>query len=844
MAGSGAARARRPAPPEARGSAAASSLHAWIASRGWSVFPFQEETWAAYAAGKSGLVHAPTGAGKTLAVWGGPVIEHLREGGARGPVPIRVLWITPLRALAADTTHALAEPAAALGLPWTIEQRTGDTSASVRARQRERLPTALVTTPESATVLLADPGARERLSTVRAVIVDEWHELLSTKRGTQTELVLARLRAWNPALRVWGLSATLGNLPEAMATLLGPRGATDGVLVHAALPKVTRIDSLIPPTMERFPWAGHLGTRLAEHVAGAIESARTTLLFTNTRSQTELWFRALAAARPEWPGAHLALHHGSIDREVRATVEDRLRAGDLRCVVCTSSLDLGVDFSPVDQVIQVGSPKGVARLLQRAGRSGHQPGATSRVLCVPAHALELVEFAAARRAGAARAVEARTPVRKPLDVLVQHLVTIAMGGGFTEDQLFDEVRATHAFADLTRTEFGWAMDFVTRGGAALGAYPQFHRVSREDGSDRWTVTSPAIARMHKLAIGTITSDTSVAVRFVSGGMLGMIEESFISRLKPGDRFVFAGRTLELVRFRDMTAQVRTSPRKSGAVPQWQGGRTPLSNLLADSVRALLDEARSGTFASAEMEAIRPVLELQRAWSVIPAPDELLIERTVSRYGAHAFIFPFQGRLVHEGLASLIAHRIAAERPVTITATMNDYGIDLLTPEPVEMDESAWRRVLRTEDLLPDLLTCLNSSELARRRFRDVARIAGLIHPGFPGGSGRNTKTTRQLQASSELFFDVFAEFDPANLLLDQARREVLEDQLEVARLRAALERLDRHRIVIKDLDSLTPLSFPLWAESLRAQHVSSESWQDRIERMVVRLEAKAAKERA
>ena len=838
-----------PAVAEAAGAAAPSPVHAWLDGRGWSAFPFQDRVWEAYLAGRSGLVHAPTGAGKTLAVWGGPLIERVAEPPSTRATtrnaadPLRVLWITPLRALAADTTHALIEPVRDLGLPWTVEQRTGDTSASVKARQRDRLPTALVTTPESFSLLLADPGARERFASVRAIIVDEWHELLSTKRGTQTELAMARVRTWNPAVRTWGLSATLGNLDEAMASLVGPRGAPSGVMIHADLPKRTTIESLIPRAMERFPWAGHLGTRLAEEVACAIERAGTTLVFTNTRSQTELWFRALAAVRPDWPGAHMALHHGSIDRAVRTVVEDRLRAGDLRCVVCTSSLDLGVDFTPVDQVIQIGSPKGIARLLQRAGRSGHQPGATSRVLCVPAHAMELVEFAAARRAATTRAVEARAPVRKPLDVLVQHMVTVAMGGGFEEDALLAEVRDTHAYADLSRTEFGWALDFVTRGGAALGAYPQFHRVCRPSPADPWTVSSTTIARMHKLAIGTITADVSVSVRFVSGRSLGMIEESFISRLKPGDRFVFAGRTLELVRFRDMCAQVRVSKRKSGAVPQWAGGRTPISTLLADAVRTLLDEARRHTFAGPEMEAIRPVLELQRSWSTIPAPDELLIETTTSKDGAHAFVFPFQGRLVHEGLASLIAHRIAAERPVTITATMNDYGIDILTPEPLGFDEAAWRRVLRVDDLLADLLVCLNSSELARRRFRDVARIAGLIHPGYPGGSGRGTKPARHLQASSELFFDVFAEFDPANLLLDQARREVLEDQLEVGRLRSALESVRTQRVVMHDIDTLTPLSFPLWAESLRAQHVSSESWQDRVNRMVVRLETRAEKER-
>lgn len=818
------------------------TLDDWFASRGWEAHPFQKECWEAYRAGRSGLLHAPTGTGKTLAVWGGPVIggeseERIAQGASLARdegAPIRCVWLTPLRALAGDTALALREPLEALGLPWTVEVRTGDTAQSLKAKQRKRLPTVLITTPESLSLMLSYPDGHTLLRTLRCVICDEWHELMSSKRGVQTELAIARLRAWNPGLRVWGLSATLGNLEEARDTLVGNTPArTDAALITGRLPKETRIVTVQPDDMERFPWAGHLGTNLLGAVIERVENSRSTLVFTNTRAQAEIWFRKLSIARPDWLGT-LAIHHGSLDREVRDRVEDGLREGSLRCVVCTSSLDLGVDFTPVDTVVQVGSPKGIARLLQRAGRSGHAPGRTSEVLCVPAHAFELVEFAAARDGAQERAVESRPPIRKPLDVLVQHLVTVGVGGGFVPEDLYEEVRTTHAFAELTRTEFDWALDFVTKGGAALGAYPQYQRLGPDE-RGCLVASRQNVVRLHRLAIGTITGDHAMAVRFANGKMLGTIEESFVARLSPGDRFVFSGRVLELVRVRQMTASVKPTNRRSGIVPRWQGGRSPLSTLLSERVRARIALAGEGVYEGPEMLCVRDILELQRAWSRIPSDDKVLIETTRTRHGAHTFVFPFMGRLAHEGLGALLAHRLTRSRPLSITVTCNDYGVELLTPKPLDIREPEWRELLSADDLLDDLLACVNSGQLARRRFRDIARIAGLLHPGYPGSG----KTNKHLQASSELFFDVFEEFDPANLLLDQAKREVLEQQLEVERMREVLERIACDRLTIVETERLTPLSFPLWAESLRSQHASSESWSDRVQRMVLQLEEAA-----
>lgn len=805
----------------------------WFEQRGWTVNAFQREAWSRYRDGESGLINSPTGSGKTLAAWLGPVIEAL-DAASDAPAPLagpRVLWITPLRALANDLQGNMQAAVDALGLAWRVELRTGDTASSVRVRQRRKPPHALVTTPESLSVLLSYPETGAWLAGVRAVIVDEWHELLGTKRGVQLELGLARVRALAPGVRTWGLSATIANLDEARSVLLGP--GSSGALVRGADDKRIAIDSIRPATLARFPWAGHLGLRLLEPVLEALEPARTTLLFTNTRSQAELWYRALVEARPEWL-ERLAIHHGSIARDVRTRIERGLRDGALKCVVCTSSLDLGVDFAPVDQVLQVGSPKGIARLVQRAGRSGHRPGETSRVLCVPTHALELAEVAAARHAQLLGRIEARRPLTRSLDVLAQHLVTLAAGPGFVPDALLAEVRRTHAYAALSDAEWGFALDFVTRGGQALAAYPQYRRVAPDaDGVHR--VADARLARLHRTQIGTITSDGTLELRWLSGGSLGTIEESFLARQKPGDAFVFAGRVVQLVRVHDMVGYVRLAATRSRAVPRWNGGRMPLSTELAESLLEMLEGAGG---QPPEMQLLAPLLDLQARWSSLPRRGRLLVEQVRSRQGHHLFVYPFAGRAVHEGLATLLAQRLAREVPATFTLSANDYGFELLSRAPVALDVPRLRALLTPDGLVDDLVASVNLSEIARRQFRDIARIAGLVLQGLPG----RAKTTRQLQASSGLIYDVLERYDPGNLLVGQATREVLEGQLEARRLHACLERLAADEIALVAPPRLTPLAFPLWAESLQSQTLSSESWEERVLRMVESLERAAARE--
>ncbi|MDE2202482.1 MAG: ligase-associated DNA damage response DEXH box helicase [Burkholderiaceae bacterium] len=814
-------------------------LDAWFAARGWTPMPFQRAVWSAMARGESGLLHATTGAGKTYAVWLGALQQLAEQRGRGGAPPLSVLWLTPMRALAADTTRALSDAAHALAPHWTLGLRTGDTGSAERAAQSRRLPTALVTTPESLSLLLARADAREALGSVRVVVIDEWHELVGNKRGVQVQLALARLRTWSPGLIVWGLSATLGNLTEAMDTLCDASAPSTGTLVQGHIPKRIVIDTLLPDGVGRFPWAGHLGMAMLPRVLEELESVSTALVFLNTRSQAELWYQAVINARPEWAGL-IALHHGSLDRTTRDWVETGLKQGTLKAVFCTSSLDLGVDFLPVERVLQIGSPKGVARLLQRAGRSGHAPGRPSRVTVVPTHSLELVEGSAARMAAVSDQVEARTSPHKPLDVLVQHLVTVALGGGFTPEALLQEVRRAWAFRDLLDGEWQWALDFVRQGGHSLSAYPDYRRVI-PDGCGIWRVPDTRLARRHRMSIGTIVSDATMTVRWwrgAGGGALGSIEEGFIARLRPGDSFLFAGRLLELVRVQDMTAYVQRASGKRAAVPRWNGGRMPLSTELAHAVVAQLDAAAQGRFDGPEMEAARPMLELQGRWSALPTASTLVAETLQSREGWHLFLYPFAGRHAHLGLASLLAWRVANRTPATFSLAFNDYGLELVSATPVD-----WPALLGTGELfatgtlMQDVLASLNASELAQRRFREIARVSGLVFQGYPGAH----KSTRQLQASSGLFFEVFRRHDPGNLLLTQAENEVLRQELDLDRIEAALIRMRGLQLELRALERPSPFGFPLMVERFREQ-LSTEKLADRIARMLAEAERAAGPE--
>ena len=907
------------------------ALDAWFAERGWKPFKFQHEAWKAIAEGRSGLLHATTGAGKTYAVWLGTLmafralahipraqaaIKNIAKSEKPKTAPLTVLWITPMRALAADTLRALQQPLDMLnaaseseGAPrfvaWSAGARSGDTLAAERSAQNRRLPTVLVTTPESLSLLLARADAKEVLGSVRMVVVDEWHELLGNKRGVQVQLALARLKGFAPTLVtsctalppegaaaptarqsrfrgpglpedvapsvsadselplpllgegrgggfpgpasplvIWGMSATLGNLTEAMHTLLGGDG---GVLVQGQVPKKLVIDSLLPSRAGRFPWGGHLGLTLLPQVIAEIEKSSTTLVFVNTRSQAEIWYQAMLQARPDWAGV-IALHHGSLDRAVREWVEVSLKSGELKAVVCTSSLDLGVDFLPVERVLQIGSPKGVARLLQRAGRSGHAPGRPSRITLVPTLSIEMAEGAAARMAIAAGHIESRTSPDQPLDVLVQHLVTVALGGGFVPDDLYAEVRGTAAYAQLSRDNWDWCLSFVAQGGPSLAVYPDYRRAVPDE-AGVWRVPDARLARRHRMNIGTIVSDASMAVQYVGGAKVGTVEESFAARLKPGDCFLFGGRLLALVRIHEMTAWVRRATGKRSAIPRWSGSRLPLSATLAEAVVQQLGLAQEGRFETPELQSIRPLLELQQRWSALPTPQKLLAEVLKTREGWHLFLYPFAGRPVHLGLANLIAWRVAQHAPRTFSMAMNDYGFELLSATEVDWptllpqvlkpghDVPAQDAMARQDErtaLLHEVLASLNASELAQRRFREIARVSGLIYQGYPG----EKRSNKQLQASSSLFYEVFKKYDPANRLLLQAEQELLSQELEIGRLQSALDRMNGQQLQVQLLERPTPFAFPLMVERFREQ-LSNEQVADRIARMVAQLDQAA-----
>jgi len=825
-------------------------IEAWFSHQGWTPMRFQRQAWEAYLAGESGLIQVPTGSGKTYAAVMGPIAALLADCGwsaehpAKPPSGLRLLYLTPLRALSRDLALAIQAPIEAMGWPLRLAIRNGDTPSHERSKQLRTPPQILITTPESLSLLLANAKAPELFGQLQAVVLDEWHELMGSKRGVQTELCLSWLRALRPGLRTWAISATIGNLQEAaraavgvaVGTGSGEAASPEPRLITADIQRATAIRSLLPEAIDGFPWGGHLGLRMYEELVAGLDPAVSTLLFTNTRNQAERWHQCLRFACPEMDGA-LALHHSAIDRAEREAIEAGVKAGDLRWVVCTSSLDLGVDFQPVERVVQIGSAKNLARLVQRAGRSAHSPGGTSQVLFMPTNALELLEVSAMRRGLEQGLVETRRPPRLALDVLLQHLTSLACGPGFEPEPALAAVRTAWSFRELSASQWQWCLDFLEHGGTCLAAYPRYRKLVREGGVYR--VLDKTIARLHRFNIGTITANRSVTVRFVRGAVIGHVEEAFIGRLKSGDVFFFAGRQLEFVRLREMTAQVKATTRKSSTVPAWAGGQMALSDLLSQHLRAEVDRCARALAGetdhgigldTTELRALEPLLRRQADLSRLPREGEFLVELCRSREGSHLFAYPFEGRFVHEGLGFLWAWRLARHRPSTITVSVNDYGFELLAPKGYPFEELLELHgddLLEHAQLAADLEQAVNLSELCRRRFRAIAQVSGLITQAMPGQS----KSGGQLQISAALLFDVFQKHEPDHLLLEQARREVIEEQLELPRLQAALERLAASRWLLECTPRPGPLAFPLLVERLN-NRMSNESVLERVQRLI------------
>ncbi|MGH2552301.1 MAG: ligase-associated DNA damage response DEXH box helicase [Chitinophagaceae bacterium] len=814
----------------------------WLLLKKMSPFLFQQQTWQHIILGQSGLVNAPTGCGKTYSVFLGVLIDFINQNpdnySAKKNNGLQVLWITPLRALSKDIGRAMEEVIDELGMTWKIGIRNGDTTTAERAKQKNQMPEVLIITPESLHLLFAQKNYPEIFSSLKTIAVDEWHELLGTKRGVQVELAVSRIvnitrSAIKNQCAVWGISATIGNLEEAKEVILSPLNQR-GIIIKADLKKELEVNSIFPDEIEKYPWAGHLGLKLAHKIIPIIQQSKTTLLFINTRGMSEIWYQTLLTVCPSLAGS-IALHHGSIDMELRNWIEENLHKGNLKVVVCTASLDLGVDFRPVETVIQVGSPKGVARFLQRAGRSGHSHNEVSKIFFLPTHSLELMEAAALKSAIKENLIECREPKLLCYDVLIQYLSTLAISDGFIPDMIYKEITSTYSYKYLAKEEWERIIHFITEGGNALQQYDDFKKIEIEDGI--YKIKSRKIAMRHRLHIGTIVSDSMMKVKLITGGYVGVIEEYFISRLEPGDVFTLAGRNLEFIMIKDMTVLARKSNSKKSKVPSWNGGRMPLSANLGKMLRkqmTICSQQLNMPVPNLEKEltALHPLFALQQELSYVPKENELLIEQIETKDGYHLFVYPFEGRLVHEAMAAILAYRISRIRPITFSFAMNDYGFELLSDQPIAVDDNNVYELFSTADLLNDIHRSINSTEMARRKFRDVAVIGGLIFQGVPG----EKKKARHLQASASLLFNVFSEYDPDNLLLRQSYQEVLDQQMEEARLRDMLERIQQSKIIITYPKQLTPFCFPVKVDSMR-EDLSSEKLEDRVKRMQVDLGA-------
>jgi|JI6StandDraft_1071083.scaffolds.fasta_scaffold01352_8 ATP-dependent Lhr-like helicase len=801
--------------------------YAWMKSKSWTPQKFQIQSWEALSIGQDGIVNAPTGSGKTYSLLL-PFLARFSEN-KKKVHGLQLVWLTPIRALAKEIRISAQRVIEDLELQITVGIRTGDTTAEERKSQKKEVPNILITTPESLHLMLCAKNYPAFFSSLQLIVADEWHDLMGTKRGVLVELALSRLKSVSAKLQIWGISATIGNLEEAMQTLLGNDRGAFGQLIQSGLTKEIELISVLPAKAERMPWSGHLGTNLLPHLLPIIHSSESTLIFTNVRSQCEIWYRKLLESDETLAGV-LAMHHGSIAREIRTWVEDALYEGRLKAVVCTSSLDLGVDFAPVETIVQIGGPKGIARFVQRAGRSGHRPQAKSKIHFLPTHSLELIEAAALRQAIKEQYLEERQGMSMCFDVLIQYLVTLSIGEGFIADQIKKEIKTTTCFETITDEEWNWVISFASKGGESLSSYSDYNRIKEEDG--KFKVSNQRIARRHRLSIGTIVSDTMMSVKLGRGGLVGHVEESFIASLNIGDNFWFAGLNLELVRVKELTAYVKKTTQSGGRSPSWLGGKLPLSSKMSDMLRLKMQEASVGNSTTKwndiELKFIQPIIQLQKERSHVPTQDELLIEMFETKDGYHAVVYPFEGRFVHEGLAALFALRISRMYPVTFSFAYNDYGFELLSDQPIRLEDALGESLLDPEHLERDVLSGVNSSELARRRFRDIAAISGLVFKGYPGEPIKD----RHLQSSSQLIFQVFEDYDPKNLLLRQSYDEVVNYQLEMPRLVKAMHRMFNQKIIIKKMEKPSPFAFPIMVDRLR-DRLSSETLGDRIKKMTI-----------
>lgn len=808
-------------------------LKAWLETQKLTPLPFQREAWQAYAEGKSGLIVAGTGRGKSYAALLGPLSDLIQQEG-RASAP-HTLVISPLRALCRDLTRSISRPIESLGLKIKYDERTGDSSAYRKKKMRETLPHLLVTTPESLALMLSYPGSGQLFTSLQTIVVDEWHALLGSKRGVMLELQLAHLRSVAPNLKVWGLSATLAAPDYAMEALI-PKG--NNHLVAEVTAARLQFEVLHPTDLSRMPRSGHYGLGMVPSVLKALDPGRSTLIFTNTRAQAEAWYGALVASRPEWT-EKFALHHGSLSVGNRQAVEKGLIEGSIPFVICTSSLELGIDLPKVDRVMHIGSPKSLGRLRQRAGRAAHHPQGIPSITLVPTFGLQILEQVALMTLESQGKIEPTPEMVAPLDVLCQHMVNRGLGDGFVADDLYQEV-TTHCYAyrDLPRDVFDQALRFVHQGGDALQAYPQYKKLSLgKDG--RYVVLDTRIMHLQRLNMGTILSDVNLDVKMISGKSLGHVDESFASRLNPGDSFAFAGQALEFVRLHENALIVKKTSKPPREFPIWSGGRLPYSPFLTQEIRATLGAARSPGAAKAKhrdpvngklaielLGYLGPLLEIQKRESRVPGADELLLESVIGRDGTYLFMFPFGGFSLNEAAALIMAMRLSRIHSATFAINANDMGCALLTKPGYDFTPLQQPEFWSQENLASDIDAALGLATLSKRHFHQIARIAGLIYPQYPG----QKKTTRVTQASSGLLYDVLHRFEPNHILVTQAHAETRQRILADERLLPFWENLRSLRLCWSEPKIIAPLAAPLWLERF-GSHLANEEIAQRLQNM-------------
>ncbi len=779
---------------------------AWFERRGWRPRPHQLAMVGQARARRHTLLIAPTGGGKTLAGFL-PSLIDLAERPRPGGQGVHTLYISPLKALAVDVHRNLEQPIAEMGLPVTVEARTGDTGVAKRARQRLHPPDILMTTPEQLALFCAWEGSRGYFERLDTVIVDEIHAIHGSKRGDLLNLGLARLQRFAPGLRRVGLSATV-NDPDLLGRWLAPQPSSaeamaDLVLGAPGAPPI--VDLLV--SQERTPWSGWTARHAIPEVYEAVKAARTALIFVNTRFQAELTFQMLWEANED--ALPIALHHGSLAAEQRRKVEAAMTRGELRAVVCTSTLDLGVDWGSVDLVIQLAAPKGSARLVQRIGRANHRLDEPSRALLVPAHRFEMLECQAAREAVAANDLDGDLPRLGALDILAQHVMGCACAEPFAADDLYAELRSSAPYADLPRHDFDDVVRFVSDGGYALNSYDRFRRIVK-GGDGLWRVRDAHTAQRHRMNVGAIVDTPMLAVRLASaragrrigGRKIGEMEESYIEQLVPGDTFLFAGQVWRFETVTGMDALVTPAPGAEAKTPSWGGSKFALSTYLAARVRRMIAEAAHWTVLPAD---VQEWLLIQKARSYIPYADEMLLETFQRGRRAYLVCYPFDGRISHGTLAQLLTRRLERAGKTPLGFVANDYALAIWAMQP--MGDLDFDQLFQEDMLGDDLESWLDESFMMKRTFRHCAVLAGLIERRFPG----QEKSGRQVSFSSDLIYDVLRRHQPDHLLLRCARADAATGLLDVARVGRLLARI-RGRIRPVALKRVSPFAAPVLLE--------------------------------